>query len=522
MAIGSANSVLSTGPSRQPLGFLPLNEQIPVVAARIATAPKYEATNINSVFVSMKETFTQPRQVWKDELTAISAKIERLSPAERRSLVNLLARSPDASKQTSLLSRWLNRATAQNGMGPFDGLGQTGLARLWTQLVPGQDKANLVRIFGAIGSIKHPAISGAEANRMQFARAVAASGNTQQKLDFVTGLKPFALAGSKDAATSTSGRAIATVIAGTDDPKLLSAYVQTLGRQGLDVAVEASAPTREYSAAGSQSEATALEPVDTRLFQKLALTFSRSANALEKAAFVAATGNVLDNINVNLVGPNLRRKELGELSKAISTVIGTDTNGIIENVLLQTSVYGGSNGPDALRSYIQALLDSGKGVSDAGVITQQLQRGNNLSEEPIQYLAKRESRSGQEPTFVRASVLGGWIGLVGAAVNKRSGKRDTNAALSSLIFSGTADAMKEVLGARFAGLKGALGVATPALKTSINMGLLNWRNEATKADRSFAQGLVHGAIPRYKSGVEVTAQWTQTLKVEHARRFNGS
>jgi hypothetical protein len=522
MAIGSANSVLNTGPARQPLGFLPPNEQMPVLAARIATVPRYKATDVNSVFVNMKDAFARPRQVWKDELTAISAKIERLNPNERCSLVNLLARSPDASKQTSLLSRWLTRATAQNGLGPFDGLGQTELTRLWTQLVPGQDKANLVRIFGAIGSIKHPAISGAEANRMRFAGAVAATGNAQQKLDFVAGLKPFALAGAKDASTSTSGRAIATVIAETADPKLLSAYVQTLGRKGLDVAVEASAPIREYAAAGSQSEAVALEPIDTRLFRKLASTFSQSTNALEKAAFVAATGNVLDNVNVNVVGPNLRRKELGELSEAISTVISTDTNGIIENVLLQTSVYGGSNGPGALRSYVQALLDSGQGVSDAGVITQQLQRGNNLREEPTQYLAKRESRSGQEPTFVRAAVLGGWLGLVGAAVNTRSGKRDTNAALSSLIFSGTADAMKEVLGARFAGLKGALGIATPALKTSINTGLLNWRNEATKADRSFAQGLVHGAIPRYKSGVEVTAQWTQTLKVEHMRRLNGS
>jgi hypothetical protein len=470
----------------------------------------------------MKETFTQPRQVWKDELSAISSIVKRLSPDERRSLVNLLARTPDATNQTSLLSRWLSRATVQNGLGAFGGLGAKELSSLWSQLVPGQDKANLVRIFGAIGSSKNPSIRSSEANRMQFARAVAATGNTQQKLDFVAGLTPFALAGAKDAATSTSGRAIATVIAGTTDPKLLSAYLKTLGRPGLDVVVEASAPTRDSAAAGSQAEAAGSEAVDTRLFQKLAAAFSRSGNPREKAAFVAASGNVLENVNTNLVGPNLRRKELGELTRAISGVIGTDTNGVIENVLLQTLVYGGSSGPNALRSYVQASLDSGRGTTDIGVITQQLQRGNNLSEEPIKYLAKRESRSGQQPTYVRASVLGGWIGLIGAATNTRSGKRDTNAALSSLIFTGTVDAMKEMLGTRFPKLKEAIGVLTPALKTSINMGLLNWRNEATRGDRSFAQGLVQGALPRYKSGVEVTAEWTQTLKTEQARRFNGN
>jgi hypothetical protein len=48
---------------------------------------------------------------------------------------------------------------------------------------------------------------------------------------------------------------------------------------------------------------------------------------------------------------------------------------------------------------------------------------------------------------------------------------------------------------------------------------LNWRNEATRQDRSFAQSLLEGALPKHRNGVETTADWTQTMKTEQARRL---
>ncbi len=520
MSFNSFNNI-STSVSR-PWLFTEPNLLLPIALANsnVGASPNYESAKVNNAFAKVRATFFEARTVWKDELAAVQATFSRLSPPERQSLVNLLARAPGANNE-SLLSRWLARATT-SAFGAFDGLGLKGRADLWKELVVGQGKDNLVRIFASISERKEPTTIGSEADRIQFAQAVAATGTPQQKFGFVSELRSKAFAGSKEPSSNSSGRAIAHVMARTSDKKLLSALVTTLGRQGMDAVVQASVPTRDAAANGSAAAAAGLEPVDTRLFQQLASTMAKSGSAREKAGFIAATGKVFDNLNNNAVGPNLRRNELGEVSRAVSTVIGTDTTNIVENVLLQNTVQGCSSGPAALKSYVQALLDSGKAAADIGAITLQLQRGNDLRQDPIKYLAQRESRSGEQPGHARARVLGGWLGLVGSAVQSRISKRDSNAAYSSLLFTGSIDTLKEVVGARFPAVKVAVGVATPALKTAVNLGLLNWRNEATKSDRSFAQGLIEGALPRYRTGVEATAEWTQTLKTEQARRFIGS
>lgn len=487
----------------------PTNLIAALAAQRPVEKPNYQPAKVNALFATVKRTFEQP-VIWQNDLKKISAAFGTLSPPERRSLVNLLAKAPD-SQHLSLLTRWLDRATSQ-GIGAFDGLDQKGVSQLWRSLVAGQDKANLARIFFAPSKAKNPSIGAGEYQRLQFARAIAATGTPQQKLDFVSALTPHTIAWSKDSATNTSGRAIAVVMAGLTDTKLISACVKTLGRAGMDAAVRASLPLRDAASVPG------LESVDTKLFQAMAATMARSTNAREKAAFVSASGKALASLNDTTIGPNRSRKELGEVALAISTVIGTDTTGVIENVMMQNTAEGRSSGPAALKAYAQALLDAGN-AADLGAITLQLQRGNDLQQDPMKYLGTREVRSGEQPTYSRARVMGGWLGLVGAAVQSRIGKRDTNAAYSSLLFTGSVDVMKELVGARFPGFKLAAGVLAPAVKTAINLGLLNWRNEATREDRSFAQSLLEGALPKHRNGVEATADWTQTMKTEQARRF---
>ena len=191
----------------------------------------------------------------------------------------------------------------------------------------------------------------------------------------------------------------------------------------------------------------------------------------------------------------------------------TDTTGVIENAMLQSASESRSSGSAALKAYARAALDSGIGT-DLGAITLQLQRGDDLETDPMAYLRTPESRPGERPTCARARGMGGWLGLVGAAVQTRTGRRDSNAAYSSLLFTGSVDIFKEEVDARFPGLK-------IAVSTAINFGPLNWRNEATETDRSFAQGLIEGALPRHRNGVESTADWTQTTKTDQARRWLG-
>ncbi len=491
---------------------------VALAGSNAGATSNYSPADVNAAFTKIRSTFFKPHTVWKNELTELSATFNSLSPTERRSLVNLLSRAPNAENR-SLLSCWIGRVTTR-GIAAFDGLDAKGRTRFWEQLVVGQDKQNLVRIFSSIEKNVNPSMREREHHSMEFARVLGVSGSAQQKLGFAGELNQRAVAGSTDAATNSDGRAVAWVLSRTTDPKLLSACVKVLGRAGMDSVVQASLPTRD--AADSTAIAQAYEPIDTRLYESLAAVMSHSRNAREKSAFVAASGRVIDALNTNVVGPNLRRKELAAVSRAISTVIGTDPTGIIENVMLQNTVQGRSGGPAALKSYAQALLDSGKGAADIGAITLQLQRGNDLQQDPMAYLSKPESRSGEKPTFVRARVMGGWLGLVGSAVQSRIAKRDSNAAYSSLVFTSSIDALKELVGARFPGFKVAVGLLAPALKAAVNSGLLSWRNEATKSDRSFAQGLVEGAMPRYRNGVEATADWTQTLKTEQSRRLGGS
>ncbi len=187
--------------------------------------------------------------------------------------------------------------------------------------------------------------------------------------------------------------------------------------------------------------------------------------------------------------------------------------------MLQNTSGGASGGPAALRIFSQALLDSGRGEV-LGAITLRLQRGQDLTQDPMAYLGERQSRSGEAPTYSRARALGGWLGVVGSAIQARINQRDSNAAYSSLIFTGSIDVMKELASAAMPKFKVVFGVLAPALKTAVNLGLFDWRNEATRTDRSFAQSLLEGALPKHRNGVEATAPWTETLNTEQARRLS--
>ena len=499
---------IAAGRSDFALPLLPSSPLIALAAQGSRTAQNYQATKVNAAYAKVKAIFDQP-VVWKNDLVAISATFERLGPPERQSLVNLMARPSDRG-HLPLLTRWLARAT-HNSVAAFDGLDAKGRVQLWKQLVVGQDKANLVRIFQAIGQPNNPSLKDGEHHQMQFAQAIATSGSAQQRTDFIDALLPAALKGKTDAATNRSARAIAVLMAEMKDPQQISQWVKTLYREGMDAVVAASLPTR---GAGSVA---GFEAADTKLFQRLATAMSLSTKASEKAIFVAAAGPVLEGLNNTAIGPNQNRKQLGEVSRAISTVIGTNTTGVIENVMLQNSDSSRSNGPAALKAFARAALDSGCG-KDLGAITLLLQRGNDLKTDPMDYLAQRANRTGAPGTYANAWVMGGWLGLVGAAVRSRINRRDTNAANSGLMFAGLMDTAKELISVRFPVFK----LVSPAVKTAVIFSVLNWRQQATGADLEFAQNLMRGALPRHSIGVEARADWTAIMKLERSDRLNNN
>lgn len=173
--------------------------------------PTYRPANVNAAFSAIRRAFEE-NVIWRDDLNEVSTSVGALSAPERRSLVNLLARTSDGQQHPSLLTRWLDRST-ERGWGAFDGLDPKKTSQLWRDLVPGQDKANLARVFFALSNRKNPSISAGENERLQFVKSIAASGTPRQKLDFVSALIPNTMARAQDNATNISGRATALVMA---------------------------------------------------------------------------------------------------------------------------------------------------------------------------------------------------------------------------------------------------------------------------------------------------------------------
>ena len=130
---------------------------------------------------------------------------------------------------------------------------------------------------------------------------------------------------------------------------------------------------------------------------------------------------------------------VSKVSRATPIVMGTDKTGVIENAMLHTTSENRSSGSAALNAHARAALDSGIGT-DLGAIALQLQRGNDLETDPMARTGGTpEARSGERPTYACAQVKGGWLGLVDAAAQTRTGRRDSDTAYSSLLLTGSVD-----------------------------------------------------------------------------------
>lgn len=448
----------------------------------------YDSNTVSRAVQLVRDAF-KDGTVWKSELESIARTVASLEPAERRSFVNILARTNNANG--SLLQHWLGEVTTP-GVGPWGGLDASARRALLADLVPGQDGANLERVFHGLVNRK----SGSSPHQDEFSAAVATHGAMDQKVELIRRLDDDAARGDRGAS-----RAIGMLM--VSEPRIVERALEAVSRLGMDSVVAASVTVHTHATPGI----AAVHPVrwtDTSRYEALAEVIALSKNPVEKSAFVAASGKLLKELPIDA---------RPALAACMSKVIGSDVNGVIENTLLQNSRGGASDGRRALKNYAEALIETNQ-HAHLGAITLSLQRGNDLNHDPMQWLSARLVRSGEEPSFVRARVMGDWLGIVGSAVNTRISNRDQQMAYGALMFTGSADVLKEAASAAFPKLKVAIGIGNAVLKPAVNASILRFRSEFASADRDFVRALYEGALPRHPNGVEATGAWVTTMNAQ--------
>ena len=475
-----------------------------VAQGTVAQGTNYRPQDINNMLSMVRRSF-RDGTVWQSELQQIYTQVIRLSPPERRALVNLMARETQGSQ--SLLDAWLGEVTMR-GLGGYGGLDDTSRKTLLAHLVAAQDPVNLERVFHAVRN-RHTGKREDTTFQMEFIQQVSQRGTVAQRLGLLDRLSDDAVHGNRGA-----GQALAEIVARLPDRATVEQALERLDRHTTDAMVAGAVTWRNEVITSQYGGVAVITHMDTRLIGQLARAVAATGNPREKAAFVAAAGALLGRLRSADIQASARDRAISAVASAMSTVIGSDVNGVIENTLLQNDREGASSGRLALRNYATAIIDSKQGTH-LGAIALSLQRGNDLGQNPMQWLSSRQTRTGEGPAYVRAAVLGDWLGLVASAIESRISDHNQRAAYASMMFSGSIDVMKELAGAAFPALKLPLALGATALKLEINRSLLDWRTSLARNDREFVRNLYEAALPRHPSGVEARGDWVTTMNAQY-------
>ena len=490
--------------SNQSPGIPPSMSVLPSVTDPVLQGTNYRPQDINTVLGTVRRSF-RDGTVWQSELQQIYTQVIRLSPLERRALVNLMARETQGSQ--SLLDAWLGEVTMR-GLGGYGGLDDASRKTLLAHLVVAQDPVNLERVFHAVRS-RHTGKRDDTTFQMEFMQQVSQRGTLAQRLELMDRLSDDAVRGNAGA-----GQALAQIVSRLPDRAAVAQALDRLDRRATDAMVANAVTWRNELTTNTWGGSSVTTRMDTSLIELLARAVAATGNPREKAAFVAAAGALLGRLRSADIQLSARDHASRVVASAMSTVIGSDVNGVIENTLLQNDREGASSGRLALRNYATAIIDSKQG-NHLGAIALSLQRGNSLGQDPMQWLSSRQRRTGEGPAYVRAAVLGDWLGLVASAIESRISDRDQRAVYASMMFSGSIDAMKELAGTAFPALKLPVALGAAALKSTINRSLLDWRTSVARNDREFVRNFYEAALPRHPSGVEARGDWVTTMNAHY-------
>lgn len=444
------------------------------------------------------------QHVSRGDIQSLLTQFQATGLEDRRRLVVALASQPFQGQ--SLLARWVSEAVLP-GVAHFGGLNTQEQQRLWAALASSAPVEALLRIHNVLSAAQRSTPSVQVAHPLRaFADAVARVSPAAHKQAMAERLADRLTQGDR-----TTAEALATLM-GRLHPAGVDIILQRLDRSATDTVVRASLRVHSHTTVLPNGHVVMQTSVDVSGYTALAQQVAQTRNAREKASFMAASGEVLRLLESQQTPVNARSlvQARQTVAQGMTAVILSDTNGVIDNTLLQNGSPQHSNGPQALTAYARAMIDGGQGRL-MGLLVLQLQRGNLMDQDPMVYLAQQSSRRGEEPNYHRARVLGQWLGIVGDAVLSRVGPRDANAVNAAILFTGATDITKELVGVLSPKAKLASALVAAVAKPVVNKAILEWRSRLANEQTSFLENLYAAAVPRHPSGVEATAPWVTTL-----------
>lgn len=349
----------------------------------------------------------------EDDLNAIRDTLGDLGATDADAVIDAMA---DAGK--------LQKFADELNQGEFAGIGQDGLSNderkaLFADLAGKLDGDSLANFSNAIAE--------AESKHTDFqyvtelGDAVATHASPQVKLDYIEGLSDKVDGegitdvnlggGSSTRNVDSEAGAIGTVLGSMNGSWAEQAF-GSLSSEQLD-AVLATGIDETVRVSGSSVTSS----FDTARYEDVLRAAGTMNDADLKARIFDAAAKPLRTVRDadDFPAISLNDEDLQGMSAALTSLIESDTTGIVRELTYNTETQDGS----ALATYSQVMIETGQTEKLANHMTK-LQFGNDLSENAIERLDEVTVRGGQE-FRENAAALGYFTGAVYAGAEAHSG-----------------------------------------------------------------------------------------------------
>lgn len=366
--------------------------------------------------------------VTHSELQDINRTLEQLTSDQTNEVISRLS--------DSSLAKWGGEIYSSGWFGS-GGLSVDERLDLFTNLAKDLGAAQLERVYLALG----------DGNRqMELGDAIASSSDAT-KADFIARIaddttdKPNEIGSGLGAVTinhwDKDARVVSHVLGSMSDPSAIEQALGNLGNKQLEGVLNASI---HHSSIAPISDRLAMPAhiFDTKGLQAIIDAAGNSGDAALKARVFEYASRQIDEIRNTdgLLTPNiLAGNRAGEVADALSGLIDTDTVGII-SALERGDGAAISRAGNGISSYMEELVRQND-MTQIQELIAKLQSGNDLEQDPAEYLSSFTVDSHGVRDFQNASNLGFLIGGVREGIAAIEKDAKDQAELLSTIF-GTA------------------------------------------------------------------------------------
>ncbi len=373
--------------------------------------------------------------VTHSELQEINTEIAGLAPAHRTEAI--------AGLSDSELETWSSEMDSDGWFGT-GGLDDGEKSELFNDLAEGLEVSQLERVYNALG----------DDNRAMLSQAIAAKSTDQTKTDFIGqiaglttedqhNIDPGLFSITSDLYNHDAHN-VATILASMDGNDLEGALNGLDDQQLSEVLTAATEPTMT-TYTGAQSGYPNYN-FDTELFTDIAENVANSGDAELKGRFFHVGADQLTEIREtdSPLAPNLMADQYaGEVTDALTKVLDSDVTGIVTALESNQATPYSRNGK-GMSQYMAEMMRQGNG-QEIHDIVEKLQKGNDLQENPSDFLQQHTTDQNDNRNYQNLSNLGYVVGSV------RAGVADINADLQE-----QADILNNIFGLGF-GSAGKVG-----------------------------------------------------------------